>query len=283
MPDELQQLLFTRLSTIFAESAERPNRRENLVDVLEIMAVFTGLKPAHLSGQGLHSEKLIGQITKFIGEFGLYYFRTPTIRAFRDRLPLLDPLIVRWEDECAEAARRNSPQILWIYRVPSLHEVILDTAEGRIDCATALGYPKCCVHYDSEQKNRLLEEYVAGLKRKFKPQNDKEIIHLLEIDEYAEIDDSKVDLDRKKSFRSFPYVEFFACPNCISTATSPASKINRAMRDLAFSLSPLFGRDIWMSSYGDSTPSGRNAFPRNHPCPCGSGKKFKQCCSLIID
>ena len=57
--DDRLRSLYRALRSIHFDPLEKPSPWENLTDVLEILAVWQGIKPAHLSGHGFRSERLL--------------------------------------------------------------------------------------------------------------------------------------------------------------------------------------------------------------------------------
>ena len=57
--DDRLRSLYRALRSIPFDPLEKPSPWENLTDVLEILAVWQGIKPAHLSGHGFRSERLL--------------------------------------------------------------------------------------------------------------------------------------------------------------------------------------------------------------------------------
>ena len=51
--------LLKKLRALRFDSKDKPDRHENLLDILEIVAVNAGSKPAHLNGQGFRSADLL--------------------------------------------------------------------------------------------------------------------------------------------------------------------------------------------------------------------------------
>jgi hypothetical protein len=125
------------------------------------------------------------------------------------------------------------------------------------------------------------EGLVSGLRKKFKVNTADEIIALLKRDEGVGLDTDSIRREMERSAVRFPYVQFFACVDCLDAADSPAARVNRAMRDLAFAVSPSFGVDIWRAARDKSGAGMGVSVSRNDPCPCGSNKKFKKCCGLV--
>lgn len=270
--------LFRTLYALPWDSEDRPSRYENLTDILEIIAVFLRLKPSYLYGQGFHNEALIPIIERIASRFGLMTVRTLGVRSYQHREPNFDPAIKQWDLEDQDRKRSEGKNILWVYRDPSVLSLIQETIEGRISCAQALGYPECCTTDYYERGMKEWERLIEGYKRTYNASSPEEVIALLKQDAAVAIEMDPGHSQMRQSSKLFPYVQFEACPQCLQNRDSEAARINLAMRDLAFSISPVFGREIWQACYTDYGVMNVSRIPRNQLCPCGGGKKFKNCC-----
>jgi hypothetical protein len=120
------------------------------------------------------------------------------------------------------------------------------------------------------------EAYVAALRRSYGTRDTAAILRLMESDTQVEVGRSAPDHTFLESGARFPYVQFNACPTCISKSDSPAANVHGRMRKLAFSLDRGFAIQIWrtqLAERGIPFPS------RSSSCPCASGEKFKRCCA----
>lgn len=248
----------------------------NLGDVLEVIAVAVGLKPAHLNGQAFRSAMLFNDLEHLAARYDFVTLRTKSVRHHYPRMPRYDQAIYRCLNDEREQARQAVPDVLWVYSDPSLGGIILDTVAGDRDVSKVLGYPECCVRSDAEYGTCYSELYIEALGRTHRAKNVEDYIRLLDEDPEVPVDLSRLDNTTGESNKTFPYVQFNACRACINSHGSPAAKINRSMRDLAFSLSEIFGREIWEAQYKIYAPGIK--LGRNNLCPCGSRKKFKKCC-----
>lgn len=276
-----RERLFHELRKLSAPTQDKPLLSENLTDVLEILAVTEGIKPAHLNGHGFRSAQLNGHLESLAARYGLSTLRTTRISRFQYRPPTCWPEVAQWQREQDEARRVKEGDVIWIYRDPGIAQLIPDTVAGRISCSRALGYPECCVNADFERSEYMFAALVNGLHKKFNVDTAEEMIALLIRDEGVSIDIDPIRKDMELSSARFPYVQFFACAACLAAEESPAARVNRAMRDLAFAVSPSFGVSIWRAALGKSEPRRKLSVPRNDSCPCCSGRKFKKCCGLI--
>ena len=268
--------LFGELRSIRFSETEKPGRSENLTDILEIAAVFTGLKPSHLSGHGCRSESLMLTLQQIAPRYGLFTLRTSKCKHFRHREPKYESAIVRWQDLTDEKKASSDGDVLWIYKNPSLADEILSAVGGHTNASHVLGYPDCCVTHHLENGIRVGETYVAALRKAHSVPTIEEVIGLMEADVPVEVTFAGIDMTDKESHLRFPYVQFDACRRCLSKPDSPAARINKQMRDLAFLLSKEFARDVWRAHYLEHQI--KTAISRNGLCPCGSGKKYKRCC-----
>jgi len=281
-----------RLRTLFLDLGQLQHNKEPrviyLTDIAEIVAVAGGMKPAHLNGQGFLFYSPIDQLERLATRHGLLTLRTKRIKSYKHRKPRYDQALYRWESDREEHDRQVVPDVLWIFRDAYLVELIHEAVAGKRDVSKLLGYPECCVHYKSEYSVRLNESYVEALGRDYRPRTSEEYIKLFEED--AGVRMKMEPSTTAESGLKFPYVQFDACPSCLKSSKSPASKVNRSMRDLAFRLSETYGREIWEAQYeaallnkkaesaGGKVTSFEEMVCRNAPCPCGSGKKYKRCC-----
>jgi len=280
--NDVRLSLFSKLLAVSQESKERPDKAENLTDVLEILAVFDGFRPAHASSQQFHSESLCAKLEGIVSEFGLTSLRTLVIEPFNHHSPRIPNEVLTAFDEANARDRHLQPKPLWIYRDPATADRIQSAVNGKISRSEALGYPECCIRHESKVTARLLEQFIQGLERKFKVQTQAELIRLLDEDASPdEIDTSWLAPEVVASYRLYPYIKFRACPECLNDKNSPAAKINRQLRDLAFSLSPTFCRDIWHSRYQNLSKDRTVQVSKNSLCPCGSEEKYKRCCGEI--
>ncbi len=284
--------LFADLQLLRFVSGDRESHHENLVDILEIVAVAAELKPAHLSGQGLSSPELLHRLELLAPAHGLFHQRTLNVRPFHPRAPRYDARI--WESQLADERRQQeeSPHVLWIFRQPEIRAALPDVVSGVTSVAAVLGYPQCCVDYRAELGVRVVESYVEALRQAFNVTQPDDILRLVRDDTAVETDPhgawGEILESLTRSRVTFPYTSFEACPPCLTEPNSPAAVINITMRDLAAVVSESFVREIEaaarQSAPAQAHPRRRPTMRpnrkvgRNDPCPCGSGRKFKKCC-----
>ena len=281
MEPESPQALFRDLRPLAAATPGKPDPHENLTDILEIVGVAAGIRPAHLQGQGQHDEERLAFVERIAHRPGLTTLRTKTLRPYFHRAPRRE--LIEAENVTAPEKQRRGLEVLWVFADARLAAMISEVVAGRTSVSAVLAYPNCCVVQDSEDKITHGEAYIQGLVDTYHPTTSEEIVSLWQQDVNVQI---AVDPDAgirgiDATLRRFPYVQFTACTTCLTEIDSPAARINRRMRDLAFELSPSFGHQIWQArdlliNRGRPIPVGRN-----NACPCGSGLKFKRCCLQI--
>ena len=280
--------LFSDLRALSFDRHEKQSAYENLTDVLEIISVARGLKPAHLNGQGLRSERLLLDLEAIAERHGLLHHRTHSIVPCTHRPPNYHPSIVAWEREKTRQDAFASPKILWLYRTRSLTATIDSAAAGVVDVSAVLGYPLCCVNHDSEASVTLGELYVDALAQQFGAA-DPEAINRLRAADTRVTNEQITNHIRnhfthvQRSRELLPFVSFTACTDCLERRDSPAARLNGEMRALALDMAPDFAAEIQRAITAEGSRPAPTAGPakkvgRNDPCPCGSGRKFKRCC-----
>ena len=230
--------------------AGKPDEQENLLDILELVAVHCGEKPAHLQGKGQHDDATLDAIEALALRHGLIARRTVPMPTWTHRAPRIDPGYAAWQ---AANERTGGPGVLWVYRDPALASRIDDVLTGSRRAGEVLGYPECCEMQHSEKSLRLTEGLERGLREQHGATNTEDLIRF-------SIEDRGVQLDldpsegMAESMAAFPFVQFFACANCVGTAGSPAAKVNAAMRSLAFALDPALASSITASGWSGALP-----------------------------
>src|SRR6185295_10421322 len=71
--------LFQDLQPLALQTRGKPDPRENLADILKIVAVASGIRPAHLQGQGLSDEEQLALVERTARRHGLITLRTRTL------------------------------------------------------------------------------------------------------------------------------------------------------------------------------------------------------------
>jgi hypothetical protein len=280
--------LFEELREIGFDLREKESHHENLTDILEILAVAAGLKPAHLNGQGFRSETLLVDLERVADHWSLFHTRTAGIVHHRPRALRCDVAIAEWKRAQQISEAHRAPSLLWIYQRPELSEAIGRLVRGEEGSAVVLGYPQCCVLASGEKDLLLFEEYVRALVRAGSPQSPDQIIRQIEAD--AGVMDQKISaifsdaMGRVTKTRGiYPFVSYTACGACLASPLSPTARLNRSMKDLALSMSAEFVSEIVAAAGGEPTTSKESLHTRsvkvgrNDSCPCGSGKKYKKC------
>jgi hypothetical protein len=279
-PTTLRELLSDLRSLPFG-LPDKPDPWQNLTDMLELLAVAAGTKPAHLQGQGFRSEAVIHGLEAVAPRYGLCCLRTPALRNYRHRHPDYDPKIIVWEDRRTAAEQALAPGLLWVYADRELEAAIREAVSGVRSVAAILGYPDCCTLRNSEVQIAIAEAYVRRLFEQYRISTSEECIRLQENN--APVDALLPPDVGEDTLWRFPYTQVRACADCLRDAASPAARVNRRMRDLAFDVNPSFGKAIWRARDRVATKGRTRALGRNDPCSCGSGGKYKKCCALLPD
>lgn len=269
--------LFNAMRTVDFCEGEKQSRDENLLDVLEIIAVAAGIKPAHLNGHGFRSERLLSDLESVASAFGLTTKRTTSCLPYRHRVSNVPSEVRAWAEQQARVRQQTEPDVLWIFKDISVPNEIDSVVHGDKGCEDVLGYPKCCVKYQSELAVRIGELYFESLAKMLGTRDPAAIIDLMQKDVAVDLIAEPPKMTAEGSARQFPYVQFHACTTCLQRKGSPANTVNARMRELAFVLDPKFGRAVWRAQYADQR------FPApglNSDCPCGSGLKVKRCCGV---
>jgi hypothetical protein len=266
---------------------------EMLMDILEVVEVARGLKPAHLAGHGERAPWRMDEFARIAAEAGLHSIQTAEMRQPDDRYDdVADeyPLIA-----AAMRARSmqtpqppQSRQVLWIYRDLSLETAISRLLAGEHALLPAvLGYPRCCAEYDSHSEIN----FVRALLRLYETQHgirDEAAVLQAMAAGLATSADPAASIDLEPVWRTrirFPFIGHTACPRCLSMAPdSPSGVINRRSRQLAFSLDAGYARALWQAALAEAalatTGDFRSLDPTPaDPCPCGSDLPYRDCCA----
>jgi hypothetical protein len=273
---------------------QQPSIHEMLTDILEVVAVAEGSKPAHLAGQGRAAAWRADAFARAAGTAGLQVLRTAPLGADPGR---------RWAGPAAEfprmvaALRRRAGRlppaaevtsVCWIYRDPRLPEVIgrLVGGEAGLACEV-LGYPPCCTAFDGRGET----DFLRALMRLYEDQHglkgEAAVAQALEAGlEVRPHPCASEELEPVWRTRLvFPYLGYTACPDCLERpAESPSAGRNRSARALAFRLEEGFACALWRSARAEAALATRGHFQALDPsaqeaCPCGSGLRFADCCA----
>lgn len=273
---------------------------ENQTDVLEILAVAGGIKPAHLNGHGMRDEHLLDALEKLSASHGLHALRLSPHPPTRLSKPNLEPEFLDWCDARDRTLASESPKVLWIYKEPSTRRLIEELSAGSSDESVALGYPRCCVEAHCALGAEMQLLLVEGYKSQYGAKSVRDLIALSEQDAKVALSRPIRTLDDESKCK-FPFLQCTACASCLSSDESPAGILNRQMKELADSVDGEFAARIQavamreveetnrlkrmradippIDDLLESAPGTRTRrVGRNDPCPCGSGKKFKKCC-----
>ena len=279
MADKIDSL-FRDVQPLAKVTEGKPAPHENLADILEIVAVASGIRPAHLQGQRQHDDQRLAEIEGIAERHGLKTIRTKTLKPFFHRTPRFDQGIIDFENADNQKKQDDGPDVVWVYLDENVAAAIPGVVAGHGGISTVLGYPECCVIFESERKIALGEAYAQGIIDTYHAASPDEVVRLWKgnVQVQVAVDPDHDIHDTSRSLRRFPYLQLVACRTCSTNDNSAAARINHGMRDLAFGLAPSFGRRIWQArdlviNKGRPIPVGRN-----DPCRCGRGGKYKHCC-----
>lgn len=297
--DDRLRSLYRALRSIHFDPFEKPSPWENLTDVLEILAVWQGIKPAHLSGHGFRSERLLVDLESVARQYGLLTLRTPPHRPHWHREPSVERGFLAWHQQRERHEASATGEVLWIYRDALLKTSIGLLLDGSVDETKVLGYPRCCVRARSEISTQLVEALVDGYRRQHGAVTVAELIRCGERDVAVALG-TPIPTTEADSRRRFPFLQFTACADCLGRADSPAAGLNAVMQRLAGAVDTEFARQIRQAARREVTgrqpplrggPFSNDAAQsvgrdsqvhrpvrRNGRCPCGSGTKYKRCC-----
>lgn len=244
---------FDELMTLPWTGPERPSTHEALTDILEIVAVSLGLRPAHLNGQGCTSPLLLAALEAVVRRHDLRVVRTPSLfgEALSPNLPA-----AYLEHLHLANTRSQHPDVLWIFRDKRLRTEITGLAKGNGATFTAvLGYPVCCVRAHRRDSVAVSELAYQTLRQLSGRETPEEVI-AYELsgaqDPLPEgVEEQFRDLTGTRvlnGLRHFPFIGFSPCETCSASPESPAARINRALEQLAEALSPRFAEKIRQSS-----------------------------------
>lgn len=102
-----REALFSELQALIAPTRGKPDPHENLTDVLEIMPVGEGLKPAHVQGQGMRDSARLESVEAIATRHGLRALRTQPVLAFFHRPPNIPQMVLDGQ-RADERARLNA-------------------------------------------------------------------------------------------------------------------------------------------------------------------------------
>jgi hypothetical protein len=220
--------------------AGKPDEHENLLDILEIVAVLVGLKPAHLQGQGQHDEATSLALTEIALRHGLLAHQSKGFAEWKHRPYRGDQSFQAWMDG---PERNGDWQVLWVYREPQLLNVIGDVVEGVRRPGEALGYPECCERAHSERALLVLEALERGYREEYGARSTDELIQCALQDRPVAVDEDP-DAELPALLETYPFIQFIACSACAKSRGSAADRKNNAMRILARNLDASFSKAI---------------------------------------
>lgn len=104
--------LFRDLQPLETQTPGKPDPHENLTDILEIVAVAAGIRPAHLQGQGQHDEERLAVVERITRGHGLMTMRTRTLIPFFHRPRGCEQRIIEFEDADNLKKQRRGPEVV---------------------------------------------------------------------------------------------------------------------------------------------------------------------------
>lgn len=228
----LLQRLYQSLRTVRFDPIAKPSRWENLTDILEVLAVAAGLKPAHLNGRGSYSAATLEDLERIALQYGLKSQRTLQHLEYHHRVPRMDAGLYQHHLQQQRIRQQQLPPVLWIYQQDLLRDGILRLVQNHANPEPILGYPACCITADSEILVQMLETKERMYRRRYGAITPEDLIrcHDLGVETPMEIPLARM---IAHSTRRFPFVQFTACERCQADVTSPAAHIHDRMEDLA--------------------------------------------------
>jgi hypothetical protein len=239
VPSKRTQKLFADLRKI-RFGVDRPDQHENLLDVLEVAAVFENLKPAHLHGQGLRDAETLAAFEKVALKHQLRVHRTQHVSGWSHRPYRGEPDFGAWRERPSTAAE---DQVLWIYRDEALEPTIDRAARGEVRAGEVLGYPECCEIAHAELILIAHEQLEHGYRVQYGANTTEDLIRLAREDRAVSVD---VDMGCTlfETQAKLPFIQFSACEHCLKTPASAAEELNATMQRLARSLGHFFAKQI---------------------------------------
>lgn len=232
--------LLDRLLAVARVDGGKESRWELLTDCLEIVAVAEGLKPSHLQGNGMRSQRVTDGLRDVAALHHLETLETQPLATLKPRpgCPDSEILGVRYQREVAAA---SDELVLWVFGERGLSAAIRGATESREDVAAILGYPTCCI---AEHDERLLdadEEFVRRLREEHGAASLEDFERLFAADVAVECDALEADTRQTlESRRLFPFVQYTACAACTRDDNSETKRLHTRMKSLAMRL----GRDF---------------------------------------
>ena len=126
---------------------ERQDPQQNLIEPLELVAVFAGLKQGYLGGHSGHCLELLPEIEEHAQRFGLYTVWNESVSRYGHLVADVDGGFWKHVINEERNGRLAAPQCLWVYRDESAGEKILSCVSGELSAAGVLGYPECCAEH----------------------------------------------------------------------------------------------------------------------------------------
>lgn len=220
----------------------KPDRHENLLDLLEIVAVCCGAKRAHLQGQGWRDAATSSDLRAVVRSHGLATRETDTLPSWHHRQVVGDLEFAAWVN-----ASHGEPRgrVLWVYSDERVSREIEEVMRAKVGPGAVLGYPTCCEIHSSERSLQLHEAMEHGYRHEHGAQTTADLIRFYTEDRTFEsplLDEAHA--QQTASTVKYPFIQFVACAACIENNDSPAATVNMTMRRLAMQLGAAFARDI---------------------------------------
>src|SRR3954465_13314912 len=116
MADAALRALLRDLQELRFDREAKASDLEILIDYLELVAVASGEKPAHLQGQGTRSKSFMHGLRSVVVAHGLLVMQTGPLLPRFLRAPSYDPRYFEWERQRDREVRAREGQVLWVYR-----------------------------------------------------------------------------------------------------------------------------------------------------------------------
>src|SRR6266571_3396468 len=123
--------LFQDLQPLALQTRGKPDPHENLTDILEIVAVAGGIRPAHLQGQGQSDEERLALVERTARRHWLITLRTRTLIPFLHRPRRYERQIIEFENADQVKKQREGPEVVWVFTDKKVEAAILDVVAGR--------------------------------------------------------------------------------------------------------------------------------------------------------
>ena len=220
MADKIDSL-FRDVQPLAKVTEGKPAPHENLADILEIVAVASGIRPAHLQGQRQHDDQRLAEIEGIAERHGLKTIRTKTLKPFFHRTPRFDQGIIDFENADNQKKQDDGPDVAGVYLDENVAAAIPGVVAGHGGISTVLGYPECCVIFESERKIALGEAYAQGIIDTYHAASPDEVVRLWKgnVQVQVAVDPDHDIHDTNRSLRRFPYLQLVHVARARPTTT----------------------------------------------------------------